>query len=146
MCRITMAHTMKQRITSKSLLERPCVGSFDSYYIRRLLCWAGHVARMPMDRIPRKLLTGWVKHARPVGCPKIIWGCTPNKALGSCDIPTDFGQWSILAEDCRLWQEVPASSNDFDTRQMARAFRRPHIVPLSLLLETKKSSSSQVKF
>ena len=67
MCRITMAHMMKHRITSKSLFERLGVGSFDSYYNRRLLRWAGHVARMPMDRMPRKLLTGWVEHARPVG-------------------------------------------------------------------------------
>ncbi len=28
---------------------------------------------------------------------------------------------------------LPASSNDFDTRQMARALLRPHIMPLSLL-------------
>ena len=46
MCRITMAHTMKHRITSKSLFERLGVGSFDSYYNRRLLRWAGHIARM----------------------------------------------------------------------------------------------------
>ena len=57
MCRITMAHTIKHRITSKSLFERLGVGSFVSYYNRRLLRWAGHVARMPMDRMPRKLLT-----------------------------------------------------------------------------------------
>ena len=37
MCRITMVHTMKHRITSKSLFERLGVGSFDSYYNRRLL-------------------------------------------------------------------------------------------------------------
>ena len=105
MCRITMAHTMKHRITSKSLFERLGVGSFDSYYNRRLLRWAGHVARMPMDRMPRKLLTGWVEHARPVGCPKMTWGRTLNKALKSYDIPTDFGQWSILAADRRVWQQ-----------------------------------------
>jgi hypothetical protein len=58
MCRITIAHTMKHCIKSKSLLERLGVGSFDSSYNRRVLRWAGHVARMPMDRMPRKLLIG----------------------------------------------------------------------------------------
>jgi hypothetical protein len=53
--------------------ERLGVGSFDSYYNRRLLRWAGHVARMPMDRMPRKLLTGWVEHARPVRYPQMTW-------------------------------------------------------------------------
>ena len=47
MRRIIMAHTIKHRIISKSLFERLGVGSFDSYYNRRLLRWAGHVARMP---------------------------------------------------------------------------------------------------
>jgi hypothetical protein len=37
MCRITMAHTIKYRITPKSLIERLGVGSFDSYYKRNLL-------------------------------------------------------------------------------------------------------------
>jgi hypothetical protein len=56
MCRITMAYKIKDRITSKSLFERLGFGSFDSYYNRRLLHWAGHVVRMPMDWMPRKLL------------------------------------------------------------------------------------------
>ena len=86
MCRITMAHTMKHRITSKSLFERLGVGSFDSYYNSRLLRWAGHVERMPMDRVP-----GWDEHARPVGCPQMAWGRTLNKALKSYDLPTNFG-------------------------------------------------------
>jgi hypothetical protein len=36
---------------------------------------------------------------------------------------------------------LPASSSGFDTRQMARAFRRPHIMPLSLLLKPNISYS-----
>ena len=105
MCRITMAHTMKHRITSNSLFERLGVGSFDTYYHRRLLRWAGHVARMPMDRMPRKLLTGWVEHARPVDCQQMTWGRMLNKELKSYDLPTNFGQWSTLAADCRVWQQ-----------------------------------------
>jgi hypothetical protein len=33
MCRITMAQTLKHRITSRSLLERLGVDYFDNYYI-----------------------------------------------------------------------------------------------------------------
>ena len=57
---------------------------------------------MPVDRIPRKLLTGWVEHARPVGCPKMAWGV--YKALKSYDLPTNFEQRSTLAADRRVWQ------------------------------------------
>jgi hypothetical protein len=104
MCHITVAHTMKHRIISKSLFESLGVGSFDSYFNRRLLRWAGHVARMPMDRMPRMLLIGWVEHARPVGCPQMTWGRTLNKVLKSYDLPTNFEQWSTLAADRRVWQ------------------------------------------
>ncbi len=105
MCRITIARMMKHRITPKSLFERLGVGSFDSYYNRRLLRRAGHVACMPMDRMPRKLFTGWIEHARPVGCPQMTWGRTLNKALKSYDLLTNFGQWSTLAADRRVWQQ-----------------------------------------
>jgi hypothetical protein len=95
---------MKGRILSKSLCERLSVGSFGSYYNHRLLRWAGHVARMPMDRMPSKFFTGWVEHARPVGSPQMTWGRTFNIALKNYDFLTKFGQWSKLPEDCRVWQ------------------------------------------
>ena len=92
MYRITMAHTTIHRITSKSFFERLGVGSFDSYCDRRLLRWAGHVARMPMDWMLHTLLTGWDEHARSMDCPQITWGRTLKKALKSNDLPTNFGQ------------------------------------------------------
>jgi hypothetical protein len=98
MCRIEMAHTVKHRSTSKSLLKRLGVGSFDSYYYRRLLRWTGHVARMPMDRMPRKLLTGLVEHARPVCCPQVTWGRTLSKALKSYDL---FIKFRTVEHTCR---------------------------------------------
>ncbi len=94
-----MAYTIIHRNTSKSLFEHLGVDSFDSYYNRSLLRWAGHVARMSLNEMPRKPLTCWVEHARPVGRPQMTWGRTLfwggrtlKKALKSYDLPTDLGQ------------------------------------------------------
>ncbi len=92
MCRIAMAHSTKHRITSKRFFERLGVVFFDINYSRRLLRWAGHVARMPMDRIPRKHLSGWAEHARPVGCLQMTWYRALNEAFKSYGLPTSFGQ------------------------------------------------------
>ena len=69
MCRITIAHTIRCHIRSESLYERVGIRPLRTYYELRLLRWAGHLARMDMSRLPRKLLTGWVAHPRPNGCP-----------------------------------------------------------------------------
>ena len=69
MCRITIAHTIRRRITTKSPVAKLKIDPLDTYYNRRLLRWAGHVSRMPMSRVPRKLLTSWVAKPRPVGSP-----------------------------------------------------------------------------
>ncbi len=60
---------------------------------------------MPMDQMPRTRLTGWVEHTRPVSCPQMTWGRMLNKEHKSYDLPTDFGQWSALAADRRVWQQ-----------------------------------------
>ena len=78
MCRINIAHTIRHHISSSSFFARLGVEALDSYYQRRLLLrWAGHVSRMPIDRLPRMLLTGWVANPRPIGCPQMTWGRTP---------------------------------------------------------------------
>jgi hypothetical protein len=44
MCRITIAHTIRHRISSASLFKRLSIEPFDKYYNRRLRRWTGHVA------------------------------------------------------------------------------------------------------
>jgi len=60
------------------------------YYHNRILRWAGHVARLAMSRAPRQLLTSWVAHSRPVGCPQMTWGRTLENALASKGISKEF--------------------------------------------------------
>ena len=70
MCRITIRHTIKHRIKTTDLLDQLHIHPIKSYYERRLLRWAGHVARMSTCRLPRKLLTAWVPHPRHNGGQK----------------------------------------------------------------------------
>ena len=70
MCRITIAHTIRHRITTNSLFAKLEIDPLDTYYNCHLLRWARHVSRMPVSRAPHKLLTSWVAEPRPVGSPK----------------------------------------------------------------------------
>ncbi len=97
MCRINIAHTIRHHISTSSLLARFGIEPLETYYHRRLLRWAGHVSRMPLNRLPRMLLTGWVANPRPLGCPQMTWVRAPKKALSSNGLPTDFAAWHQLA-------------------------------------------------
>lgn len=100
-----------------AIIFQPTVSSnlgiepLDTYYHRRLLRWVGHVSRMPLTRAPRKLLTGWVEHPRPIGCPQMTWGRTLKKVLKSVKLPTDFVQWRIAAADRDQWRVICGSKS-----------------------------------
>ena len=71
---------------------------------------AGEVLRMPMDRLPRKLLTAWLPHKRAVGAT-LNWGRTLKKALEFNNLPTTshFNHLFTLAN-----QTVPKVRNNPD--------------------------------
>jgi hypothetical protein len=121
MCNITMRHTIKHHIKTKDLLKRLGLKRIDEYYNTRLLRWAGHVARMGMTRTPRKLMTGWVPHTRPVGRPFMTWGQTLNKALKANNISTTFATWTALAQDRQLWREATTTTRTPDKRKPSSA-------------------------
>ena len=109
-CRISIAQTIRHRITTESIFRRLGITDLDSYYHNRVLRWAGHVARMSMSREPRQLLTGWVEHPRPIGCPEMNFGRTLKKALKRNHLPIDFAAWSALARDRPRWRLLTHST------------------------------------
>ena len=66
MCRVNRLHVRLHHITTKELLDRLGLKSLDAYVNRRQLEWAGHVVRMPYERIPRKMLSSWVGEKDPL--------------------------------------------------------------------------------
>ena len=94
MCRVNLHHTFRHHISTSSLFRR-----------LNLLDIAGHVARMPMSRAPRQLLTSWVAHSRPVGCPQMTLGRTLENALASKGISKEFKEWIAIAKDRPKWRQ-----------------------------------------
>jgi hypothetical protein len=104
MCRVNMHHTHKHHIRTEVLLERLHLKSCQHYFDQRALRWAGHLARMPLERLPRKFLTSWVANkARPTGRPTSSWVTTLEAVLVRKGISTDFEVWSSLAQDRLDW-------------------------------------------
>ena len=52
-------------ITSVEPQKRIGIWDLDYYAGCRTLQWIGHVARMDKSRLPRRLLTAWVREPRP---------------------------------------------------------------------------------
>jgi hypothetical protein len=104
MCRVTRTHTWKHHISTQELGQRLGLESIDIYITRRQLRWAGHVSRMDFDRLPRRMLTAWVRAPRPRGAPKMTYGRSIGKALDQFSI--DRATWPELAADRSAWRET----------------------------------------
>jgi hypothetical protein len=117
MCRITIADTIRHRISSASLFKRLSIKPFDKYHNRRLLRWTGHFTRMPLTRAPRKILTTWVDNPRPLGCSQMNWGRTLKKALQSNDLPTEFFKRREMAADRHQWRAICGSKRQSATKR-----------------------------
>ena len=81
MSRVTRKHTRAHHISTQALGQELGLDSIDFYVTRRQLRWAGHVARMPFERLPRRMLSSWVPSRRPVGAPQMTYGRTLRKGL-----------------------------------------------------------------
>ena len=102
MCRMTRKHTRAHRISNTDLLERLNLKPIRSYVIKRQLRWAGHVARMSYDRLPRRMISSWVRAKRPTGAPRMTYGRALRKSLKSVDV--DTVSWHEVASDRLAWR------------------------------------------
>ena len=104
MCRITRWHVRKHSIRTEDLLTRLGLKSIDAYVTKRHLQWAGHVRRMPFDRLPRKLMSSWVQSKRPIGCPSFTYGRGLYKSPDKAGVNKE--EWPSLAQDREIWREI----------------------------------------
>ena len=104
MCRVNRLHTRLHRISTEELLNRLGLKSIDAYVTTRQLQWAGHVMRMPFERLPRKLISSWCAEKRPVGCPAYTYGRGIYKALKKVNIEAEG--WSDLAQNRAEWSKA----------------------------------------
>ena len=104
MCRVTRKHVWEHHITTGELCARLGLDFIDYYIDRRRLGWLGHVSRMDFDRLPRRMLSSWVPHGRPIGCPNMTFGRSIRTALDKFHI--DRSRWPELAADRSAWRQT----------------------------------------
>ena len=106
-------HTWEHRISAAEMCERICLHPIDYYIFPRQLCWLGTVSRMNFSRLPRRMLSCWVPHKRPVGRPRFTYGETVNKALRKFGFDKSFHGiiWQELAVKRRLWKSLLCPNN-----------------------------------
>ena len=128
MCRVTRKHMYMcmwhHHISTCELSQRLGLDSIDMYIARRQLRWLGHVARMDYDRLPRRMLSAWVPHRRPIGEPRMTYRRSIFKALAKFGI--DSARWHLLAADRAAWRETLRSGRSpRPSSARLRLLRRP---------------------
>jgi hypothetical protein len=79
------------------------IRSIETYVCRRQLQWAGHLARMGPDRLPRRFLSSWCdrpRHSRPF----VSYGATLAAALEFAGV--DVETWMEQAQDRGSWNAM----------------------------------------
>ena len=105
MCRVSRSQAWEHHISAQELGQRLGLDSIEFYIARRQLRWLGHVSRMPYEtRLPRRLLSAWVPHRRPIGSPSMTYGRSIFKALEMFRI--DKTRWPELAANRSAWRET----------------------------------------
>ena len=110
MCRVTRKHTWERHIKMSKLLGDLGLQPIRFYVFKSQLGWFGHVCRMGFERIPRCLLSCWVRNPRPIGAPKFTYGRTVKKALAAFGIKLkNTEEWQPLVVDRAAWKAATGS-------------------------------------
>jgi hypothetical protein len=111
MCRVTRWHIREYGITTASIQKVLKLRSIETYVCRRQLQWAGHLARMGPDRLPRRMLTSWCDRPRSAR-PFVTYGATLTAALEFAGVEVD--KWMELAQDRGSWNAMIKGISDIE--------------------------------
>jgi len=119
MCRISIWHVQEHRISMRAVLKVLKLRSIETYVRRRQLQWAGHVARMPLSRLPRMFLAGWCGHPRPQRRLDFTYGEILAAALEYAGI--DQEGWMEVAQDRAQWKQLVNGIRELEGEVEVRA-------------------------
>ena len=104
MCNVNRSHTFNLRITTNELLQQLSLSPIDVYISQCQMRWAGHVMRMPWNRLPNKMISSWVRAKRPRGCPSLTYGRSLKKSLLKAGV--EMENWTVLCQDRAGWRNI----------------------------------------
>ena len=70
---------------------------------QRQMRWAGHISRIPWNRLPRKMLTAWCNSKRPRGAPQMTHGQNLKKKFKRRSV--DHKTWMVRSKNRVRWRE-----------------------------------------
>jgi hypothetical protein len=106
-----MFEVEEQRITNAQTRKRANVPNILIFLTRRSLRWIGKLAKMPMNRLPRRLLAAWVKSPRKRGRPQSTLRNTMIESLQEAlqdqvSQHAPLSEWIETAQDEKLWNDI----------------------------------------
>ena len=93
----------KNRISTCQLLNDLKMKPIEAYIDQRQMRWAGHVSRMPWNRLPRKILTAWCNSKNPRGAPQMTYGWNLKKVFKRRSV--DHKTWMVRSKNAVFWSE-----------------------------------------
>ena len=102
MCRITLEHTKEHRIRTTTLEKRLGIRDIQATIDDLRMRWLGHVARMPLMRLPRRFLTSWVKQPRQQGGQRMSTAQCIKDTIRRAGL--DPEDWIGHAQDREAWR------------------------------------------
>ena len=114
-----MGITWQDRIPNTTILRRAGLDGIEAYIMRSQLRWAGHVARMPDDRLPKQIFFSELSEGdRVPGRPFLRFKDKLKESLKRCDI--DPSSWPDLAADRTAWRsQVKKGVNSYEAKRLA---------------------------
>ena len=138
-----MGHITSVQVSRRFGMEE----SLDDMIAFRRLRWLGHIARMEEDRLPKKILFGWLPQKRPAHGTKMRWRDKVRKDLKKIDI--DEGRWFKEAQERGSWRTKCSQGLEKCTRkrvEMDKAKQSTNVAALGITAATATGTGNCTNF
>ncbi|PIK45776.1 hypothetical protein BSL78_17366 [Apostichopus japonicus] len=114
-------YTWQQKVPDTEVLQRAKLPSIGAIVMKSQLWWAGHLVRIPDDRMPKKLFYSELKcDKRSLAGQYKRYKDSLKIYLNRCNIATD--SWEQVAHDRNLWRRsVHVGTDVYETSRIQGA-------------------------